>query len=193
MILRMDKSFCRAFFLPMSAAILLVAAGCASGPPKSGFLKDYSGFSEAPDDAPIWDYVDPDGQKDQIHARIWRDKENWRAMANYDRVMIDPVVLHIQKDSQASYLVDRGLACRFGRDLYPLCSTGPGVSVEAGRADPRGSGRGDSGARRSGGRPGRTIHAGLDGVEIGRGAVDIPLVDLRDRGDGPSDCTLRLV
>jgi hypothetical protein len=97
----MDKTVCRAIFLPMSAAILLVAAGCASGPPKSGFLSDYSGFTEAPDDAPIWEYVDPDGQKDQIHAQIWRDKENWQAMANYDRVMIDPIVVHLHKSSSA--------------------------------------------------------------------------------------------
>ena len=98
------RSILTAALLPAATVVMASAAGCA-GMPKSGFLSDYSGFEEAPEDAPIWEYVDPDHKRrERLHARIWRDIRNWRDMGNYDRVMVDPVVVHLNSDSAGKYV-----------------------------------------------------------------------------------------
>ena len=56
------RSMLSAALLPAAMVIIASAAGCA-GMPKSGFLSDYSGFEEAPEDAPIWEYLDPDHKR----------------------------------------------------------------------------------------------------------------------------------
>ena len=89
--------------------IIPATSGCATGPPKSGFLADYSGFEEAPPDAPIWSYVGTDERRHQLHARIWRDMRNLSALGNYDRVMIDPVVVHFKKDAGGTWVAPQRL------------------------------------------------------------------------------------
>ena len=98
------RSLLTTALLPAAMVLMASAAGCAEMP-KSGFLSDYSGFEEAPEDAPIWEYLDPDHKRrDRLHARIWRDIRNWRALGNYDSVMVDPVVVQLKSDSAGKYV-----------------------------------------------------------------------------------------
>jgi hypothetical protein len=91
-------------FLAAGLPLLWVAAGCATGPPKSGFLTHYEDFIEAPPDARIWQYVKPGGQTRQLTARIWVDRDNAAALANYDRFMVDPVVVQLRPDAAGSFV-----------------------------------------------------------------------------------------
>jgi len=84
--------------------IVAVAVGCASGPPQSGFLTDYSGFQEAAEFAPIWEHADPGGHTRKLHARIWEDRRNWDALGKYDRILIDPTVVHLRPHANAAWL-----------------------------------------------------------------------------------------
>ncbi|MCZ6699369.1 MAG: DUF3313 domain-containing protein [Planctomycetota bacterium] len=98
------RSILSAALLPAAMVVIAGAAGCAEMP-KSGFLSDYAGFEEAPEDAPIWEYVDPEHKRrERLHARIWRDIRNWRAIRNYDRVMVDPVVVQLKSGSAGKYM-----------------------------------------------------------------------------------------
>ncbi len=98
------RSILSAALLPVSMVVVASAAGCADMP-KAGFLSDYAGFEEAPEDAPIWEYVDPEHKtRERLHARIWRDIRNWRRMGNYDSVMVDPVVVQLKSDSAGRYV-----------------------------------------------------------------------------------------
>ncbi|UCF33420.1 MAG: DUF3313 domain-containing protein, partial [Phycisphaerales bacterium] len=90
--------------LTAGGMIVVAAAGCAGGPPRSGFLADYSGFQEAAEHAPVWAYVDPDGRTHKLHARIWEDRKNWNALSKYDRILIDPVVVHLRPHAKAVWL-----------------------------------------------------------------------------------------
>lgn len=96
--------WCQTVLLPLAGLMVLSTVGCATGMPKSGFLADYSGFEEAPEDAPIWRYVDPDGRKRQLEGRIWADNRNVDALGNYGRVMIDPVVVHFGKGAEGTWV-----------------------------------------------------------------------------------------
>ncbi len=96
--------WCQTVLLPLAGVMVLSTVGCATGMSKSGFLADYSGFEEAPEDAPIWRYVDPDGRKHQMEGRIWADRRNMDALGNYERVMIDPVVVHFRKGAEGTWV-----------------------------------------------------------------------------------------
>ncbi len=123
---------------PIVATTVAALAGCASGPPQSGFLSDYSGFHQLDQEAEIWEYVDRNAGERALHARVWGDRTNWKALANYDRVMVDPVVVHPLKDSQIQWVPQARLdkISRFMHDAlteamgdrYPVVDT-PGDRV----------------------------------------------------------------
>ncbi len=95
--------------LAAGAVCVLAATGCASGPPQSGFLTDYSGFEELPEDAPIWEYVDPGGRRSRLNARIWGDRTNSQSLGKYDRLLIDPVVVHLRPGSEGAWVAPEKL------------------------------------------------------------------------------------
>ena len=87
MINNLNKHIARVWNVAVGALITLGTIGCASGPPQSGFLSDYESFEEAPADAPIWAYVTPHGQPRELDAKIWRDKRNAAALAQYGKII----------------------------------------------------------------------------------------------------------
>jgi hypothetical protein len=84
--------------------LLVSLMGCATSMPRSGFLSDYSGFKEVEENALIWSYVDPDGGREELHARIWVDRGSWQALGNYDRIIVDPVVVHLKPGSTGAWV-----------------------------------------------------------------------------------------
>jgi hypothetical protein len=120
------------------AMIVVAVTGCASGPPRSGFLTDYSGFQEVAEHAPIWEHVDPDGQTHKLHAQIWEDRRNWNALSKYDRILIDPAVVHLRPNAKAVWLDPQPLdrltqymndaAVAAVKDRYPVVDE-PGEGV----------------------------------------------------------------
>jgi hypothetical protein len=82
----------------------LLALGCASGPPRSGFLSDYASFEETPPDAPIWEHLDPEGRRHEVDARIWRDIRYLGHLGDYDKVIIDPVVVKLNPQSEGVWV-----------------------------------------------------------------------------------------
>jgi hypothetical protein len=128
----------RTILLPLAGLMVLSTVGCATGMPKSGFLADYSGFEEAPEDALIWRYVDPDGRRHQMKGRIWADRRNLDALGNYERVMVDPVVVHFRKGAEGTWVSPERLdkVTKFIRDTlvsaledrYPIVDE-PGEGV----------------------------------------------------------------
>jgi hypothetical protein len=118
--------------------MLLAAGGCATGPPQSGFLADYSALKEVPEYAPIWDYVDPEGRRREMKAHIWADRTNWHAAANYERVIIDPVGIQLRPDATGTWVnperlneltqYTRDATVNAFKDRYPAVEQpGPGV------------------------------------------------------------------
>ncbi len=85
--------------------VVLVASGCATGPPKSGFLGDYSNFEKIRDDAPVWDFTDPTGEKrDSRRVELWRDVSGLTKLGQYERIIVEPAVLRLQKDSRGVHI-----------------------------------------------------------------------------------------
>lgn len=100
---------CRSIPLGLTVLVVFSTTGCATGIPKSGFLADYSTLEELPEDAPYWEYVDPDGRKRQLNARVWADRKNWRALGNYDRIMVDPVVVQFREHAKGAWVSPKRL------------------------------------------------------------------------------------
>jgi hypothetical protein len=130
--------WCRTILFPLAGLMVLSTVGCATGMSKSGFLADYSGFEEAPDDALIWEYVDPDGRRHRMRGRLWADNRNVDALGNYERVMIDPVVVHFRKSAEGTWISPerldtvtkfiRGTLVSALEDRYPIVDE-PGEGV----------------------------------------------------------------
>lgn len=95
----------RRFSSAAGAGLVLVALGCASGPPKSGFLSDYSALKKVHDDAPVWSFVDPEGVgRAHRTLKLWADTADWMKLAGYDKVMMDPIVLRLGKNSSGRWV-----------------------------------------------------------------------------------------
>ena len=85
--------------------VVLIAFGCATGPPKSGFLGDYSNFEKVRDDAPMWDFADPTGEKrDSRRVELWRDVSGLTKLGQYERIIVEPAVLRLHKDSRGVHI-----------------------------------------------------------------------------------------
>ena len=121
-----------------SMLVLVVASGCASGPPKSGFLSDYSTLEEAPAEAPIWNWVDPERRRREVKVRIWRQPPDLQTLAKYDRILVDEAVVQFRPGARGAWVSPERLH-EFTRkmratlletmtDRYPLAD-GPGEGV----------------------------------------------------------------
>jgi len=87
------------------ACLALVLSGCATGPPRSGFLSDYSKFEKIHDDAPVWDLIDPSGVgRSRGTMRLWADLSGEDDLGKYDRFMRDPTVLRLKSDSAGQWV-----------------------------------------------------------------------------------------
>ena len=75
----------------VGVCLALVTTGCAKGPPRSGFLKDYSGLEKVHDDALVWNFIDPSGTAQSRRTmRLWADHADWSVFGKYDQFMLDP-------------------------------------------------------------------------------------------------------
>ena len=63
--------------------VLMFLSACATAPPHSGFLHDYSNLQADPEDESL----------------LWWEKENvdWK---NYKKLMIDPVVIYLHPEAK---------------------------------------------------------------------------------------------
>ena len=87
------------------AGSLLFVSGCASGPPKSGFLSDYSQLQLISDDAPVWDFMDASGAaRSRSVLRVWANRPDLDEIAGYDGVIVDPFVLRLSKHSSGNWV-----------------------------------------------------------------------------------------
>jgi hypothetical protein len=85
--------------------VVLVASGCATGPPKSGFLGDYSNFEKVRDDAPMWDFTDRTvEQRESRRVELWRDVSGLTKLGQYERIIVEPTVLRLRKDSRGVHI-----------------------------------------------------------------------------------------
>ncbi len=115
-------------------SLLLTFVGCASGPPKSGFLRDYSNFEKVRDDAPVWGFTDPSGSGSH-YVKLWRDASGLGKLSQYDRIIVERTELRLKENTRnlpaqanelAQFLEDTLIAEL--RDRYPLADTaGSGV------------------------------------------------------------------
>ncbi len=89
----------------VAACLTLVTFGCAAAMPKSGFLEGYSSFEEIHNDAPVWDFIDPEGVG-TTHSvmRIWADLSNMEELKNYDRFMLETTVVRLGKHSPGNWI-----------------------------------------------------------------------------------------
>jgi hypothetical protein len=123
----------------VATCLTLVTFGCAAAMPKSGFLEDYSSFEKIHDDAPAWNFIDPEGVGTTHRTmRIWADVRNLEALKNYDRFMHDTTVVRLGRHSPGNWvspdklqqLVD-GFSSAFEGELtayYPKVDA-PGAGV----------------------------------------------------------------
>ena len=120
-----------ATLLSITAMIVLASSGCASGPPESGFLSDYSGLEEVPYDAPVWGYTDPSGfARTKMKTKIWADNRNAGRLKEYDQVLLEPHAVHLRPDADGTWVpaerlnrlaqhMRNSLAAEFS-DRYPI-------------------------------------------------------------------------
>ena len=120
------------------AWLVLVPIGCATGPPKSGFLKDYSGFEKIHDDAPVWSFIDPEGLgRSHRLLRLWGDVGNKAKLAEYDRFMVDPMVVRLNKNSAGNWVSPSKVA-KLAKDMDDALIAG--LSKHLSKADEPGKG-----------------------------------------------------
>lgn len=103
------------------AVLMIMLAGCAKAPPKSGFLQEYTSLHQDPRDESLFWYEIPD-----VH---------WK---KYSKLMIDPVVVYFHPDAQNRQIAPEALAemTRYFRntvieevkDQYPVVEK-PGPDV----------------------------------------------------------------
>jgi len=103
------------------AFLLLFAAGCATSPPESGFLKDYSKLQTDPDDESL----------------RWWEKQgvDWK---RYKKLMIDPVVISLHPEAKNRQIAPdvmvemteyfRTVVIEEVQDVYPVVKK-PGPDV----------------------------------------------------------------
>jgi len=125
--------------LSASLCLVFVIAGCASGPPKSGFLGDYSNFEKVRDDAPVWDFADPTGVKrESLRVELWRDASGLHNLSQYDRIIVEPTKLMLKTHSRGHHVDPRKVSelvqnahdafVAALEDHYPVVDeAGPGV------------------------------------------------------------------
>ena len=119
--------------------VVLVSSGCATGPPKSGFLGDYSKFEKVRDDAPVWDFADPTGVKrESLRVELWRDASGLHNLSQYDRIIVEPTKLMLKTHSRGHHVDPRKVSelvqnahdafVAALQDHYPVVDeAGPGV------------------------------------------------------------------
>ena len=74
-------------------------------PPKSGFLSDYSKLKLIHDDARLWNFVDASGvARSRLNLRIWANSDSLEELARYDRVIVDPFVVRLNKHSAGNWV-----------------------------------------------------------------------------------------
>jgi len=102
-------------------------------------MKDYSGFQEVPPDAPVWSHIEAaGGSRSVVKGRLWADLSSMNELGNYDRIMLDPVVVRLHTGAQGNWVSAQKMeeACQFTyntmlaalEDGYPLVSE-PGERV----------------------------------------------------------------
>lgn len=92
-------------FALVVASSLIFITGCASMPPKSGFLSDYSELKLLHDDAPVWNFVDKSGvARSRDILRLWVNRPDLDAIAGYDSVIVDPFVVRLNKNSAGNWV-----------------------------------------------------------------------------------------
>jgi len=92
-------------FALVVASSLIFITGCASMPPKSGFLSDYSELKLLHDDAQMWNFVDKSGvARSRDILRLWVNRPDLDAIAGYDSVIVDPFVVRLNKHSAGNWV-----------------------------------------------------------------------------------------
>lgn len=95
----------RGMLVLVVAGSLIYITGCASIPPKSGFLSDYSKLEPLHDDAPVWDFMDASGAaRSHSILRVWANRPDLDEIAGYDSVIVDPFVLRLSKNSSGNWV-----------------------------------------------------------------------------------------
>ena len=87
------------------ACSLIFITGCASRPPNSGFLSDYSELQLIKDNAPVWNFVDESGfARSRRIMRLWATQATLEELAGYDRVIVDAFVIQLGKHSPGNWV-----------------------------------------------------------------------------------------
>ena len=95
----------RGLFALVVACSLLFVTGCASMPPKSGFLSDYSNLEQIHDSARLWNFVDTSGvARSRLSLRLWGNRASLDELARYDSVIVDPFVIRLNKHSTGNWV-----------------------------------------------------------------------------------------
>lgn len=96
----------------------VTGVGCATGPPRSGFLDSYASLKRADAQAPAWAYLDPD-HAHREHMDLWVDRDNWRGVGHYEKVIVDPVVVRLGSDSRGAWIVPDRLQA-FAQEMHDI-------------------------------------------------------------------------
>jgi len=84
--------------------VLFGVTGCETGPPESGFLSDYTSLQRVAEDAPVWDYIDPEGRRSEMKVKLWSNRVNWLDLGNYDKLHVDPVIVELHSGAEGAWV-----------------------------------------------------------------------------------------
>lgn len=76
--------------------------GCTVGAPKSGFLGDYSGLKKIEPDSEFHARLKTETEAMGLKADAWIAGDNIAQLGQYDKVIVDPVVVEPEEGSEAS-------------------------------------------------------------------------------------------